>query len=197
LKFLQSFCVVDSSLRILWVGGDWDDFALRNGGLAILSGDVLATRLTHYITDIDTADAVEKMVSAVIRTQGILRMDYRCDAPHQLRRFRLTIKPMKNGRAIMVHELRDAVQLNPPMDSWSFDPAARARKCSVCGTVHQGDSGWIDPTQAGGKHPRLVTYTTCPDCAGRIQAAVDGLVKGAEAAEVGELSLTGASTRQG
>lgn len=195
MKFLQSFCVVDSSLRILWIGGDWDDFALRNSGVASLSGDVLSNRLTNYITDLVTADTVEQMVHAVIRTQGVLRMDYRCDAPHELRRFRLTIKPMKDGRAIMVHELRDALQLDPPMATWSFDPAARTSKCSVCGMVHEPGQAWTDPTLLESDHPALVSYTTCPACHGRIEAAINGITDGAEAGEVGELSLVAGPRR--
>ena len=195
MKFLQSFCVVDSSLRILWVGGDWDEFARRNGGLAILAGDVLSRPLTQYITDIETSDAVEQMVSAVLETQGILRMDYRCDAPHELRRFRLTIKPMKSNRAILVHELRDALQLNPPMTEWAFDPSARAKKCSVCGLVHEPAMPWTDPARPGGRHPAFVSYTTCPACTLRIEAAIKGLSSGADAAEVGELSLSSGASR--
>lgn len=189
MKFLHCFCVVDSSLRILWVGGDWDDFALRNGGSSILANDVLATRLTDYITDSATAGTVEQMVTAVIDTQGSLRMDYRCDGPDELRRFRLTIKPMKDGRVIMVHELRDAIRLDPPMGAWSFDPAARDQKCSVCGFVHAPEGAWIDPTLPGARHPALVRYTVCPPCIARIDSAIAGLLDGAEAGDVGELIL--------
>ena len=189
MKFLHCFYVVDSSLRILWVGGDWDDFARSNGGQGIGANDVLATLLTDYITDTETAETVEQMVQAVIDTKGTLRMDYRCDAPQELRRIRLTIKPMKDERAILVHELRDAVQLCPPMDPWYFDPAARDRKCSVCGLVHLPDKDWQDPTSPGAQHPPVVKYTVCPSCVTRIETAIHGISKGAEAAEVGELSL--------
>ncbi|MDO9640413.1 MAG: hypothetical protein Q7J44_17915 [Pseudotabrizicola sp.] len=195
MKFLHCFCVVDSSLRILWVGGDWDDFALRNGGTSILANDVLATRLTDYITDNATAGTVQQMVAAVIDTQGSLRMDYRCDGPEELRRFRLTIKPMKDGRVIMVHELRDAIRLDPPMGAWSFDPAAQSRKCSVCGLVHAPDGPWIDPTLPGVRHPPLVRYTVCPSCITRIELAIAGILDGAEAGEVGELILKAGFSR--
>ncbi|MFN3845053.1 MAG: hypothetical protein ACK4RZ_04395 [Paracoccaceae bacterium] len=189
MKFLQSFCVVDSSLRILWIGGDWDDFARRNGAEEIVANAVLATKLDSYIVDIDTADKVEQMIQAVILTQRTLRMDYRCDAPFELRRFRLTIKPMKSERAIMVHELRDAICLDPPMETWAFDPASRTKKCSVCGFVHEPGREWTDPTLPESRHPPFVTYMTCPSCTLRIEAAINGISEGAEAAEVGELVL--------
>ncbi|NEX44774.1 hypothetical protein G3572_01025 [Rhodobacter sp. ETT8] len=177
--------MVDSSLRILWVGGDWDDFALANGGSAILANDVLSKRLSDYITDITTADTVAQMVQAVIETKGTLRMDYRCDAPHELRRIRLTIKPMKEDRAIMVHELRDAVHLDPPMDPWFFDPASLNLKCSMCGQVYLPGKAWEDPTEPGRRHPGLVSYTVCPTCVGQIAAAINDIGDGAAAADVG------------
>lgn len=189
MKFQQCFCVVDSSLRILWVGGDWDDFALSNGGGAVLANEVLATRLTDYITDLATADTVVQMVHAVIETKGTLRMDYRCDGPHELRRIRLTIKPMKDSRAIMVHELRDVVTLDPPMTAWSYDPAARDMKCSICGMVHGPGQPWRDATLPGTQHPLYVNYTVCPTCVARIEAAVNGIVDGAEAVDVGDLII--------
>ena len=189
MKFLHCFCVVDSSLRILWVGGDWDDFALRNGGDTVLANDVLATRLTDYITDSATVGTVEQMVRVVIESQGTLRMDYRCDGPDELRRFRLTIKPMKDARAIMVHELRDAIRLESPMTEWSYDPAARDQKCSVCGLVHMSGGSWQDPTEPGAHHPALVYYTVCPPCLARINAAVDDLAHGADQGDVGDVDL--------
>ncbi|PJF08126.1 hypothetical protein [Pseudorhodobacter sp. MZDSW-24AT] len=189
MKFLHCFCVVDSSLRILWVGGDWDDFAMANGGGAILANDVLSTRLTDHITDDPTTEAVAKLVRAVIATKGTLRMDYRCDAPHELRRMRLTIKPMKDDRAIMVHELRDAVQLRPEMGLWSFDPAARNLKCSICGKVHLPDGPWFDPAQRGNRHPEFVSYTVCPTCVGHIETAITGIIEGALDVGVGDLNL--------
>lgn len=189
MKFLHCFCVVDSSLRILWVGGDWDDFALRNGGSAALANDVLSKPLTSFITDAETAGSVAQMVKVVIDIKGLLRMDYRCDGPEELRRFRLTIKPMKDARAIMVHELRDAVRLNPPMDTWAFDPGAAAQKCSVCGFVHLPDQAWKDPAQPGERHPPLVRYTVCPSCTAKIEMALSDIVEGAGEGEVGELSL--------
>lgn len=183
MKFLQSFCVVDSSLRILWVGGDWDEFARRNGGEAALANNILSTRLTAHIVDLMTADKVLEMVQVVIETQRTLRLEYRCDAPHEVRRFLLTIKPMKDGRAIMVHELRDAVQLDPPMQQWHYDPTARTQKCSTCGMVHRAE-GWVDPAVSQIEHPPYVGYTTCPTCIARIDAALKAIANGADEADV-------------
>ncbi|GEM_PF-1370756 len=186
LKFFQSFCVVDSSLRILWVGGDWDDFARSNGGVSALSNTILSTRLTAHIADRATADRVSQMVQAVLETRRPLHLDYRCDAPHQVRRFRLTIQPMKHGRAVMVHQLLDAVQVDPPMVAWRYDPLARSQKCSVCGAVLV-DQTWLDPTLPEFEHPSRVGYTTCPTCDARIAAALRELVETVAETEFAEV----------
>ncbi|MBN2629759.1 MAG: hypothetical protein JXR75_04380 [Rhodobacteraceae bacterium] len=176
---------MDSSLRILWVGGDWDDFARNNGGARALSNTILSTRLTAHIADTATADRVSQMVQAVLATKRPLHLDYRCDAPHQVRRFRLTIQPMKHGRAVMVHQLLDAVQVDPPMAAWLYDPLARSQKCSVCGAVYVNQT-WLDPTLPEVEHPSKVGYTTCPTCDARIAAALRELVETGPAPEFAE-----------
>ena len=177
MKFIQTFCVVDSSLRILWVGGDWDDFALKAGGERALANNVLSTDLTGHITDILTADKVSEMVKTVIRINRPLRVEYRCDSPDEVRRFRLTIQPMKDRRALMVHDLRDALRLETPMVEWSFDPSVREVKCSMCSKIHL-PSGWRDPSDLSFPHPPLVRYCLCPSCVSRVDQAIRAAIVG-------------------
>lgn len=177
LKFLQTFCVVDSSLRILWVGGDWDDFARQAGGDFATSNNVLATDLTRHISDIETADKVAEMVRTVLRFQRPLRMDYRCDSPQEVRRFRLTIQPLKEGRALMVHDLQDVLRLETPMVEWRYDPIEGDVKCSMCSKVHL-PVGWKDPSDLTFPHPPQVRYSICPDCVTRADTAIHAVLRG-------------------
>ncbi len=177
LKFQQSFCVVDSSLRLLWIGGDWDDFARMNAGEGALANSVLTTPLTAHITDIRTADKVSEMIRVVLDLKKPLRMDYRCDSPNQMRRFRLTIQPLKDNRAVMVHDLRDAITLDTPMCEWKFDPNAHDHKCSMCGSVHM-PAGWVDPLESDRPHPERVCYTLCEGCEARADAAIMATISG-------------------
>ncbi len=181
MKFQQNFCVVDSSLRLLWVGGDWDDFALSNGGAACIANSVLSTPLTAHITDVRTADAVADMVRAVLDLQRLLKFEYRCDSPAEIRRFRMTIQPMKDGRALMVHDLRDAEMIPVPLVPWRFDPTADALKCSMCCSVSVG-SDWVDPVELGPDHPSDVAFTLCPACGGRIDHAIAATQSGTDSA---------------
>jgi Pyruvate/2-oxoacid:ferredoxin oxidoreductase delta subunit len=177
LKFQQSFCVVDSDLRLFWVGGDWDDFALSNAGERALATNVLATSLSSHITDIRTADKVAEMIAVVIKLKRPLKLEYRCDSPDEVRRFRLTIQPLKDDRVVMVHDLRDAIKLENPMQVWMFDPNARREKCSMCGAVHMAP-GWIDPLESQVPHPDRVRYTLCDGCEVRADAAINATILG-------------------
>lgn len=188
LKFQQSFCVVNSSLRLLWIGGDWDDFARRNDGEGALSNNVLSTPLTAHITDIRTADKVTEMIRVVLDVKKPLRMDYRCNSPHEMRRFRLTIQPMKDNRAVMVHELRDAITLETPMREWAFDPNARDTKCSMCGSVHMREK-WVDPLESDQPHPERVCYTLCEGCEARADAAIMATITGEVPEEALEVAI--------
>lgn len=188
MKFQKSFCVVDSSLRLLWIGGDWDEFARANGGDGAVANEVLSTPLPMHITDRRTAEKVAQMVHVVLDLQKPLRFEYRCDSPNEIRRFRLTIQPMKDQRAIMVHDLQDAVQIEPPMVAWAFDPTATNQKCSMCGSLHR-DGRWIDPIEPGVEHPSAVRYVLCSPCDARADAAIDATRTGRSPADMVEISL--------
>jgi hypothetical protein len=179
LKFEQSFCVVDADLRLLWVGGDWDDFALRNGGAACVANAVLSTPLTAHIHDPATADAVVAMVRLVQELQRPLKFDYRCDSPGEIRRFRMTIQPMRDGRALMVHDLRDAEQVAVPMVAWRFAAQATVNKCSMCCAIEHG-TGWHDPMRLDLPHPEEVTFTLCPGCRARVARSMQATRSGTE-----------------
>ena len=45
MKFLQVYAVVDTEYRLLWVGGEWDEFALQNAAQHALANNVLSTSL--------------------------------------------------------------------------------------------------------------------------------------------------------
>lgn len=163
MRFHQVHCVLDDQYRLLWIGGDWDDFALANGGDKARANDVLSTSLFAYVLDGPTRLALTSLIEAVRETHQPLRVDYRCDSPTVLRRFQLTIQPMKDNRVLLVHDLRDARSFERPLDAWAFDPAAADEKCSFCCALHRhGD--WVAPEDLDGPHPAKVRYTLCPSC---------------------------------
>lgn len=175
LKFQQVYYVLDPESRILWLGGDWDDFALSNGGAGACSNRVLSTPLFQHVAGETTRKALARMIAAVRDLGQPLRLDYRCDSPTLSRRFQLTIQPMKDGRVLMVHDLRDARAFEVALPQWHADETAAARKCSFCGAVHLPDAGWNFAEDLGADHPAGVAYVICPGCAAQIEEVVTSL----------------------
>lgn len=177
MRFQQIYYVLDSDYRILWVGGDWDEFALANAGDAARSNEVLATSLFRHIVDEATAQAIRRLVSAVREMQSALRMDYRCDSPTLLRRFQMTIQPMKDGRVLLVHDLRDARTFDRPLGHWKYQAQAEDLKCSFCCSVRAPGGDWTPPEDLLGPHPGEVRYTVCPCCAVTVEDVVSSLLE--------------------
>lgn len=187
MKFLQVYAVVDASYRLLWVGGEWDEFALQNAAQGALSNKVLSTSLMGQIAGAETRQLTARLINTVLETKRPLRLRYRCDSPSMARLFALTIQPMKDDRALMVHDLRDAWHFAPPLNQWHFDPKAPDCKCSFCGNIRfQGAVDWTPCDGIGDRHPRYVTYEVCMTCRDEVESVVAGVLVGEEPGAVSE-----------
>ncbi len=174
MKFQQVYAVVDSSYRLLWVGGEWDEVALNGGANGALSNRVLSTSVLSHIAGDETRAATARMIDTVLEHKRTLRVEYRCDSPSLARKFLLTVQPMKDGRALMVHDLKDAWHFSPPLHRWQFDPAALDAKCSFCGSVRlDGEAAWTSCDDIGDRHPTHVAYEICQGCRDSVDRAVD------------------------
>lgn len=172
VKFQQVYYVLDPELRLIWVGGEWDEFALSNSGSNAIANAVLSTSLLGHISDEPTRRATVQMIEAVQEVQAPLRIDYRCDSPAMLRRFLMTIQPMRDNRVLIVHDLRDARTFDRPLGLWTFDPAAPDCKCSFCCAVSLDEGPYLPPETLGHLHPAEVRLTLCPACVARIAETV-------------------------
>jgi hypothetical protein len=174
VKFLQVYAVVDKEHRLLWVGGEWDEFALQNAGKNATANKVLSTSLMSYIAGDETRKATARLIDTVLDTKRPLRLEYRCDSPSMARKFLLTVQPMKEGRALMVHDLKDAWHFSPPLRPWHHDTDASDCKCSFCGDVRLGGASiWESCDELRDRHPTRVTYDVCPRCRAAIDDAVE------------------------
>ncbi|MFN4202434.1 MAG: hypothetical protein ACK4GM_05215 [Tabrizicola sp.] len=179
MKFLQVYAVVDSEYRVLWVGGEWDEFALNGGANSATSNAVLSTSILAHIAGAETRAETAKMIDAVLQHKRTLRLEYRCDSPSMARKFLMTIQPMKDDRALMVHDLKDAWHYSPPLNRWHYDPSAKDVKCSFCGNVRlQGEADWTSCDDIGERHPTHVTYDVCQACMEAIDRAVEEVRSG-------------------
>jgi hypothetical protein len=179
VKFQQVYAVVDSEYRLLWVGGEWDEFALQNAAQHALANHVLSTSLLSHIAGEGTRRLVARMIETVLQMKRPLRLDYRCDSPSMARSYLLTIQPMKDGRALMVHDLKDAWHFSPPLNIWHYDPAARDCKCSFCGDIRfDAATVWTSCDDIGERHPTHVTYEVCNRCLGFIDDSIERVLEG-------------------
>lgn len=183
MKFQQVYTVVDSEYRVLWVGGEWDEVALNGGASSATSNAVLSTSVMSHIAGSVTRAETARMIDAVLQHKRTLRLEYRCDSPSMARKFLMTIQPMKDDRALMVHDLRDAWHFSPPLNRWHYDSAAEDVKCSFCGDVRLSGTGdWTSCDDIGERHPTHVTYEICDRCALSIDKAVEDVLAGSHVA---------------
>lgn len=179
MKFQQVYAVVDSEYRLLWVGGEWDEFALQNAAQHALANHVLSTSLMSHIAGDETRKIIAHLIETVLKTKRPLRLDYRCDSPSMARSYLLTIQPMKDDRALMVHDLRDAWHFSPPLNVWHYDPNAHHRKCSFCGDIRfEGASAWTSCDEVGERHPTHVVYEVCDGCRASVADAIEKVLQG-------------------
>ncbi len=182
MKFQQVYAVVDGEYRVLWVGGEWDEFALSGGANGAISNKVLSTSIMSQIAGEETRAATARMIDTVLEHKRTLRVEYRCDSPSMARQFLMTIQPMKDGRALMVHDLKDAWHFSPPLNRWHYDSAAKDTKCSFCGSVRfEHETGWTRCDDIGDRHPTHVTYEICRPCRVAIDHAVEIAIHDTEA----------------
>jgi hypothetical protein len=173
VKFLQTYLVVDSLYRILWVGGDWDDFADQNGGGEVATATrVLSTSLLSHVADARTREHVLTIVDTVLGEQAAFHLRYRCDSPAMKRDLLMSVTPMREQRVLMTHDLIDLQPMPRPAAPWDHAPGAKAQKCSFCCAVCRPGGRWSDPFRARLPHPRAVDYTVCPRCEERIETAL-------------------------
>ncbi|MFO1203885.1 MAG: hypothetical protein U1E58_14740 [Tabrizicola sp.] len=179
MKFLQVYAVVDTEYRLLWVGGEWDEFALQNAAQHAQANHVLSSSLMAHIAGEETRKLTAHLIDTVLETKRPLRLSYRCDSPSMARDYLLTIQPMKDARALMVHDLKDAWHFSPPLNLWHYDPKARDCKCSFCGNVRfDGKADWTSCDDIGERHPTLVTYEVCSTCRVAVAEAIDKVRQG-------------------
>jgi hypothetical protein len=178
VKFLQVYAVVDAEYRLLWVGGEWDEFALQNAAQHALANNVLSTTLLAHIAGEETRKLTAELIDTVLTTKRPLRLEYRCDSPSMARLFLLTIQPMKDGRALMVHDLRDAWHFSPPLNMWHYDPNAKDCKCSFCGNIRFAAAvDWTSCDDIGERHPTHVHYEACPSCRSAVSEAIEKVLQ--------------------
>jgi hypothetical protein len=168
---------LDPDDAITAVTGDWDRFALDNGGDESLSTKIIGRRLDHFISGDVTLMFVRTLLMSARTLKRTIQRPYRCDSP-QLKRFmEMTIVPRGNGVLEVCHR---QVRSEPYRYALTFTAAMPGagsnfvKRCSLCQRIRVGDR-WSEVDDAvlegrlqqGAAAKLAVLYGVCPDCMSR------------------------------
>jgi hypothetical protein len=165
---MRTVYVVDRADRIVSVEGDWDSFALENGGATACAAHVVGGRLVDAIA----GDPARMFITAIlmrVRASGQAEtVPYRCDSDRVRRYYTMTLTPLSGGRVRVEHE-PDGEE--PGAVRVRIRPAAKGRpaplRCSICCRVREGAgeaAAWRDPFEGEADRDLRVIHTVCDDC---------------------------------
>jgi len=182
--------IIDRELRIQCVGQrNWQTFWEENGG-----GPVEAPLSGRPITDSFTVGPVRDtfrklLVELFEHKRALLHVDYRCDAPDEMRWMRLCVTPIvTSGESKVQYLLYQSILLDsqPRARLGLFDLPATGlqrpgslRICCVCAKVAaspadaEGPQHWIDADEyyaRGGQEPTMLSHGFCEQCASKLLA---------------------------
>lgn len=159
--------VVDHSNRIVGVDGNWDANATEQsqGGAAPTGDKIIGRPLEEFLA----GDATKMFVRAALDAARLLgesrRLPYRCDGPHERRRFEMVISPLAGGHVKVEHVLVEAL---PRIASRPRPRLASSAgwRCSQClGVRLVGSTEWGPADLDLGA---LLAQDVCPSCARRL-----------------------------
>jgi len=168
---------LDPDDTITAVTGDWDRFALDNGGDESLSTKVIGRRLDHFISGDVTLMFVRTLLMSARTLKRTVERPYRCDSP-QLKRFmEMTIVPRGDGVLEVCHRQVRSEPYRYSLPVTGAMPGAGSnfvKRCSLCQRIRVGQM-WseVDDAILEGRLPKGaaaklgVVYGVCPDCMSR------------------------------
>jgi hypothetical protein len=112
------------------VAGDWDAFAIANGGARALSGAVIGQSLWDMVQGAATHAFLDRIFYECRRTQTAVGLLYRCDSPTIERVYHMRITPLPAGGLMICHDL---IRIRPQTGvTLGQLGSARYRRCSQC-----------------------------------------------------------------
>jgi len=135
--------------RIEEVGGDWLDFASRNGAPSLHAAAVVGQSLWRYIEGNGVREAYQALFDRVRVEGAAIVVPFRCDSPGLVRQMELNLAPAGHGAILFETRLlttvrRDAVAL---FDVSARRSTERIEVCSFCRRVGV-DGSWLDADEA-------------------------------------------------
>lgn len=161
---------VDKDDVIVDASSDWDEFALENGGLAVLREHVIGEPLFRFITGDPTRMLTDTLLQRVRHSGQELTRCYRCDSPELKRYMEMTLSPEEGSLLRLHHRVVKVEPLDPvvPFEFGGHLLSDVMARCSMCNRVrakgawHEGDEAVrLGHVKSGGLR---VIYSVCGDC---------------------------------
>lgn len=164
--------VLDRDGTIRNIFGEWDAFAIANGG-DCLADRVIGTSLWASVEGFETQSYLNALFFAVLLQDQVVTLDYRCDSPTEARSFRMDIAPRAGGLVSVRHQPQPVAV---PQQAACLYPnrGFPSACCSMCLSVLLG-TAW---TPLFGQVPGQdfpVTWRVCPQCRGNASAEVQAI----------------------
>lgn len=174
---------IDATHRIVFVGGNWVDFARCNHGDHLVPDKVLGRSIWEFITEPTTIEIYRALVARVVSRASLAEFGFRCDGPEVRRHMWMEVTRAADGTCqftstVIRQERRTFIPLVDPQALRESQKYVTV--CSWCKRVAVPDSGWVEVERAVGAMglfglPRLpqLTHGICPPCQARFQTEID------------------------
>lgn len=164
--------VVNAEDILISVDGEWDGFALDNGGPEATTGRVLGRSIWNFIADGSTRQIYRHVLTKVRLTRVSMRFPFRCDGPDCRRFLEMHIVP-GSDHSVRFHSRTLRVERRPRqplLDSARTRGDTLLRMCSWCKKINV-DGEWLEAEAAIEKGklfdtPALpaITHGICDTC---------------------------------
>jgi hypothetical protein len=167
MKIISHY-ILDPDLKIIEVGGAWDQFAAENEGRELGFERVHDRSIFEFVTGDNTRLWLEALLQlARIRQEPVAR-PYRCDSPLIQRHMEMRVIPLEGGLLKVEHDLIETRDRSVRVELEAAGPGSvrsPVMRCSVCGKIRQ-EGAWVEADEGvtDGSVRFLVAYTVCPLC---------------------------------
>ncbi len=169
---MQTYYRIDRNYQIVDVGGAWDDFAISNGSDECVSKYVIGDNLRSHITGDVVWMWVETLVTGVLVSGKTIEREYRCDAPHARRLFKMSCALEAENVICLTHQLVSEEEMKTTVSISTATSLSNATlRCSICNSIYI-DEEWLDPFTLNKDLILQATHTMCQNCREENVAAI-------------------------
>jgi hypothetical protein len=139
---------LDERLRIVSLGPGWDEFALENGAVELVSPRPVGRPLFLYVTDATTVHLYELLFKRVLDMKRPVTLPIRCDGPTIRRFMHLTIQLQTPG--FLVTTTLAHAESRPRVAVFAAEMPRSDDMVDICGWCNRAsvDGRWMEVEDA-------------------------------------------------